>query len=240
MKILVIDVGGTHVKLLATGQTEMTKIPSGPEMTPHQFVDDVNQATATWDFEAVSIGFPAPVVEGKVAVEPINLGKGWMGFDFGAPFKRPVQLVNDAAMQALGSYEGGRMLFMGLGTGLGTAIVVEKLVIPTELAHLPFRKKLTFEDYVGIRGLERLGKKKWLKAVDEVVRLLRMATIADYVVLGGGNSRLVKKLPEGARMGNNNNAFVGGMRLWEENVRVAMAKPETVEKVVPEKVVTEQ
>jgi len=216
MKILVIDVGGTNVKVLATGQTEMRKIPSGPEMTAEQMVKDVQEATKDWDYEAVSIGYPGPVVQGKPLLEPRNLGPGWVGFDFAAKFGKPVRVVNDAAMQALGSYEGGRMLFLGLGTGLGTAMIVNKVVVPLELAHLPYKKGRSFEDYVGIRGLNRMGKKKWHRAVEDVVARLKAALIADYVVIGGGNSKKLNHLPEGARLGENSNAFVGGYRLWED------------------------
>jgi predicted NBD/HSP70 family sugar kinase len=216
MKILVIDVGGTNVKVLATGQTEMRKIPSGPEMTAEQMVKDVKEATKDWDYEAVSIGYPGPVVKGKPLLEPRNLGPGWVGFDFPAKFGKPVRVVNDAAMQALGSYEGGRMLFLGLGTGLGTAMIVNKVVVPLELAHLPYKKGRTFEDYVGIRGLNRMGKKKWHRAVEDVVARVKAALIADYVVIGGGNSKKLNQLPEGARLGENSNAFLGGYRLWED------------------------
>jgi predicted NBD/HSP70 family sugar kinase len=216
MKILVIDVGGTNVKVLATGQTEMRKIPSGPEMTAEQMVKDVQEATKDWDYEAVSIGYPGPVVQGKPLLEPRNLGPGWVGFDLAAKFGKPVRVVNDAAMQALGSYEGGRMLFFGLGTGLGTAMIVNKVVVPLELAHLPYKKGRTFEDYVGIRGLNRMGKKKWHRAVEDVVARLKAALIADYVVIGGGNAKKLNLLPEGARLGENSNAFVGGYRLWED------------------------
>lgn len=215
MKVLVIDVGGTHIKILATGQTEVVKIPSGPELTPQKMVEAVLEASKEWGCEVVSIGLPCPIVNGKPIGEPINLGKGWVGFDFAAALGKPVHLVNDAAMQALGSYEGGRMLFLGLGTGLGTTLVLDgKVLVPLEAAHLPYRKGKTFEEYVGERALERLGRKKWRRIVDDIVARMRAAFVADYVVLGGGNSRLIKKLPDHARLGNNRNAFVGGFRLW--------------------------
>jgi polyphosphate glucokinase len=216
MNILVIDVGGTNVKVLATGREEVVKIPSGPEMTAQQMVDAVLQEATGWDYDAVSIGFPGPVVAATPAFEPKNLGPGWVGFDFAGKFGKPVKVVNDAAMQALGSYEGGRMLFLGLGTGLGSAMVVDKVVVPLELAHLPYRKGRTFEDYVGLRGLERRGKKKWMKSVEDVVARLKAAMVADYIVLGGGNSKNLNRLPTGCRMGDNKNAFLGGYRLWEE------------------------
>jgi predicted NBD/HSP70 family sugar kinase len=215
-KVLVIDVGGTNVKILATGHDEVRKISSGPEMTARQMADAVVEAARDWEYEAVSIGFPGPVVRGVPAREPANLGPGWVGFDFAGHFGRPVRLINDAAMQALGSYEGGRMLFLGLGTGLGSALIAEKLLVPLELAHLPYRKKQSFEDYVGIRGLERLGRKRWARAVEDVTARLKAALIADYVVLGGGNSRRLRSLPPGCRLGDNRHAFTGGYRMWDE------------------------
>jgi polyphosphate glucokinase len=216
MKILVVDVGGTNIKILASGQQEVRKIPSGPEMTARDMVEKVRENGRDWEYEAVSIGYPGPVVGGKPQLEPRNLGPGWVGYDFAAHFGRSVRIVNDAAMQALGSYEGGRMLFLGLGTGLGTALVIHQVVAPMELAHLPYRKGKTFEDYVGLRGLERLGKKKWQRAVHDVTARLKAALVAEYVVIGGGNAKKLEELPEGARLGGNQNAFVGGYRLWEE------------------------
>jgi polyphosphate glucokinase len=216
MKVLVIDVGGTHIKLLATGQPEMRKIPSGPELTAAEMTAKVLEATRDWEYEKISVGYPGPVVHGKPLQEPWNLGPGWVDFDFAAHFGKPVKIINDAAMQALGSYQGGRMLFLGLGTGLGSAMVFNKVLAPMELAHLPYRKGRTFEDYVGLRGLERLGKKKWRHAVEDVVARLKAALVVDYVVLGGGNVKKLRRLPEGARLGDNQNAFVGGFRLWED------------------------
>jgi polyphosphate glucokinase len=217
MKILVIDVGGTNIKIIATGRRTRVKITSGPNMTARQMVAAVCAATAGWKYDAVSIGCPGPVVQGRVTVEPVNLGGGWVGFDFKKAFGRPVKIINDAAMQALGSYEGGQMLFLGLGTGLGSALVSHHgSVIPLELAHLPYKKGLTFEDYVGLRGLKRLGKRKWLKHVAIVAGKLKFALQADYVVIGGGNSRLVEKLPPDTRLGDNANAFRGGFRLWKK------------------------
>ena len=216
MNVLVIDIGGAHIKLLATGQTEALKIPSGSDLTPQRLVADVLEATKDWSYEVVSVGFPGPIEDNKPIREPKNLGTGWVGFDFTAALGRPVKVLNDAAMQALGSYEGGRMLFLGLGTGLGTTLVLDsKTVVPMEAGHLPYRKGRTFEDHVGQRGIDRFGRKKWRRFVDDVVTRLRLAFVADYVVLGGGNVRLLKKLPAQARLGKNENAFRGGFRLWE-------------------------
>ncbi len=215
MKILVIDVGGNNIKLLATGQEDRTKIPSGSSLTAQGMVDKVREATADWDYEAISIGCPGPVKDNRLVLEPVNLGSGWMDMDFDSAFEKPVRVINDAAMQALGSYEGGTMLFMGLGTGLGTAMVHDGTVCSLELAHLPYRKGETFEHYVGVAGLKRMGKKEWRIHVTEVVAHLKAAMCADYVVLGGGNSKKLDELPEGARLGHNNNAFVGGFRLWK-------------------------
>lgn len=218
MKVLAIDIGGTNVKILAPGQAESIKIPSGLEMTAEMMAQKVLEAASGWDYEAVSIGYPGPVINGKPALEPKNLAPGWVGFDYAARFGKPTKVINDAAMQALGSYEGGRMLFLGLGTGLGSAMVVEKVLVPLELAHLPYKKGRTFEDYVGIRGLKRIGKKKWATNVEDVVARLKAALVADYVVLGGGNVKNLDKLPPGCRMGDNSNAFTGGFRLWGDFV----------------------
>jgi polyphosphate glucokinase len=215
MKILVIDVGGTHVKVLATGHKKRVEFPSGPKMTPAKMVAAVRAATADWQYDAVSIGYPGCVVNGRPIIEPYHLGRGWVGFNFKKAFDRPVKIVNDAAMQALGSYRGGRMLFLGLGTGLGSALIVDHVLEPMELAHLPYKKGRSYEDYVGLAGLERQGK-KWRQHVKEVVEQLKAAVQADYVVLGGGNARLVKKLPPGTRLGSNANAFQGGYRLWSK------------------------
>ena len=214
--ILVIDVGGTNLKFVDSNHPEPTKIPSGTEMSATRMVTEVQEATKGWNYTAVSIGYPGPVRHGKPLAEPHNLAPGWVGKDFEKAFGCPVRVVNDAAMQALGSYEGGRMLFLGLGTGLGSALIVEGVLEPMELAHLPYRKGRTYEDYVGLRGLERLGKTKWRKHVITVIEQLRHALEADYVVLGGGNSKLLKELPPGVRLGENSNAFLGGFRLWKE------------------------
>lgn len=216
-KILVIDVGGTNLKLLATGHDEPLKIPSGQTMTGPRMIESVLEATKDWQYYAVSIGYPGPVVDGKPLRDPYNLGPGWVDLDFEKEFKKPVKIINDAAMQALGSYEGGRMLFLGLGTGLGSTLILDHAIAPMELAHLPYKKKRTFEDYVGQRGLDRLGKKKWRNAVDEVVSLLKAAVVADYVVLGGGNARHLDTLPKDTRLGSNDNAFKGGFRLWDKH-----------------------
>jgi predicted NBD/HSP70 family sugar kinase len=215
-KILVIDVGGTNVKALVTGQKEPVKIASGPTMTARKMVEEVRKAASGWEYSGVSIGYPGPVIHGRPLCEPHNLGHGWVGFDFKKAFGRPVKILNDAAMQALGIYKGGRMLFLGLGTGLGSAMIVDGVLEPMEIAHLSYKKGRTFEDYLGIRGLKRLGKKRWRRHVAKVVEQLKNALGADYVVLGGGNSRLLKKLPPGAQLGDNSTAFTGGFRLWEE------------------------
>ena len=215
MKILVVDIGGTHVKLLATGQAAPRKFISGPSLTPRTMLAGVRKHTQSWKYDVVSIGYPGPVRHGRPAVEPNNLARGWVGFDYKAAFGRPVKIVNDAAMQALGSYQGGRMLFLGLGTGLGSALIVEGIVHPLELGQLPY-KKGTFEDYVGLRGLERRGKKKWRRDVADVVARLVAAVQPDSVVLGGGNVKKLKALPPGCRIGLNANAFRGGFRLWQD------------------------
>jgi polyphosphate glucokinase len=214
-KILAVDVGGTHVKVLATGQRVPRKAISGSSMTPGKMVEDVKSLTRDWKYDVVSMGYPGPVVLGRPLHEPHNLGRGWVGFNFGKAFGRPTKIVNDAAMQALGSYRGGRMLFLGLGTGLGSAMVVDGIVQPMELAHLPYKKGKTYEDYIGLRGLERLGKKKWRRHVADIVERLQKALEPDYVVLGGGNIKKLKKLPAGTERGDNANAFRGGFRLWQ-------------------------
>jgi polyphosphate glucokinase len=216
MRILVLDVGGAHVKILATGHRKRLVIPSGPEMTPAMMVAAVGTATAGWKYDTVSIGYPGAVVNGRPLVEPRHLGPGWVGFDFKKAFGRPVKVVNDAAMQALGSYKGGSMLFLGLGTGLGSAMIVDHVLEPMELAHLPYKKGRTYEDYVGNAGLKRQGKRKWRRQVQKVAQQLKTAVQAGYVVLGGGNARLLKKLSPGIRLGNNSNAFRGGYRLWDK------------------------
>ena len=214
-RVLVIDVGGSSVKLLATGQKEPRKFPSGPEMTAEAMVREARKTVRDWNYEVVSIGYPGPVIHGRPLRDPHNLGPGWVNFDFQRAFGRPVKIVNDAAMQALGSYKKGRMLFLGLGTGLGSAMIVDGLLEPMELAHLPYKNGKTYEDYVGIRGLERLGRKKWERHVAKIVQQLRDALQAEDVVLGGGNVKKLKQLPPGTRPGDNKNAFAGGFRMWE-------------------------
>lgn len=215
MNVLVVDVGGSHVKILATGQAEPRKFSSGPKMTAEEMVSGVQDLAADWKYDVVSIGYPGPARRNQVVSDPHNLAKGWVGFDFSSAFGRPVKVINDAAMQALGSYRSGIMLFLGLGTGLGSALVVDGKVVPMELGHLPYQKG-SYEDYVGAAGLERLGKKKWRDHVAEVVALLTAALLPDDVVLGGGNVNELKELPLGCRAGDNVNAFLGGFRLWEK------------------------
>lgn len=214
--VLAVDVGGTNVKIRTSDQEEIRKHPSGPALSARAMVDIVREMAGDWKYELVSVGFPGPVLNGTPAREPANLGKGWVDFDFEAAFGKPVRVINDAAMQALGSYEGGKMLFLGLGTGLGSAVVIAGRVEPMELAHLPYRKGRTYEDYVGKRGMNRLGRKKWEKHVHEVVERLQHALLVDYVVLGGGNAKKLSALPAGARLGANANAFQGGFRIWQE------------------------
>jgi polyphosphate glucokinase len=216
-KVLVIDVGGTNVKLLATGQKEPRKYPSGPMMTPRKMVSLVKKSVADWKFDVISLGYPGPIINGHPLREPHNLGHGWVGFNFHKAFGCPVKILNDAAMQAVGSYKGGRMLFLGLGTGLGSAMIVNGVLQPMELAHLGYKNGKSYEDYLGLRGLKRMGKKKWRRYVAKVTKSLRVALDADYVVLGGGNSKLLKKLPPGAKLGSNENAFLGGFRMWQKN-----------------------
>jgi polyphosphate glucokinase len=213
--VLVVDVGGSHVKALLSGEHEPRRFDSGRKLTPGRMVDGVRDITAGWRWDRVSIGIPSPVRGGRVLAEPVNLGDGWVGFDYEAAFGSPTKVVNDAVMQAIGSYEGGRMLFLGLGTGLGSALIVDGVVEPLELGHLPFRKK-TFEDYVSARALEKRGKKRWRQAVFEVVDRLATAMEPDYVVIGGGGADDLDELPPKTRRGDNTLAFTGGVRLWDE------------------------
>jgi ROK family protein len=215
VRILVVDIGGSHIKVLASGRRTPVKIASGPDLTPRLMVRRVLDTVKDWNFDVVSIGFPGAVLHGRVMSEPINLGPGWVTFNFKKAFGRPVKVINDAAMQALGSYQGGRMLFLGLGTGLGTALIIDGMLEPMELAHLPYKKGRTYEEYVGKAGLKRLGKRKWRRNVADIVERFSKALNVDDVVLGGGNVKLLKTLPAGVRRGANANAFIGGYRLWK-------------------------
>lgn len=216
MKILVIDVGGTNIKVLASGRRTPIKIPSGPRMTPRLMVKEVLAATSGWEYDVVSIGYPGPVSRGRPVREPWNLGKGWVRSDYKKALRRPVRIINDAAMQALGSYAGGSMLFLGLGTGLGSTMIVDKMLIPLELAHLPYLHGRTYEEYLGEAGFRELGKRAWRRHVGRVVALFIDALRVDYVVLGGGNSKRLDELPPNTRLGSNANAFKGGFRLWRD------------------------
>ena len=218
MKLLVIDIGGTNVKFLASGRKTARRFPSGPNLTPQRVVAGVKQFAADWKYDAVSIGYPGVIKQGRVVKEPQNLAPGWVGYDFKAAFGRPVKLINDAAMQALGSYGGGLLLFLGLGTGLGSALIADGVVVPLELAHLSYRHG-TYEDYVGLRGLKRVGMKKWRKHVADVARRFIAALNPDDVVLGGGGAKHLRKLPKGCRLGDNSHALLGGVRLWEKGER---------------------
>ena len=213
--ILTIDIGGTNVKLKHSDIDEIRKFPSGSELVPDEFARHIVELTKDWRVEKVSVGYPGPIVNGRIHLEPANLGRGWVGFDFKKALGCPVKIINDAAMQALGSYQGGRMLFLGLGTGLGTTFIMDGMVAPLEVGHLPYSKKQSFEQWVGNAALQKLGKKRWQKVVFDVVHRLRDAFIADYVVRGGGNVKKLDELPPGCRLGDNRNAFTGGERMWD-------------------------
>ena len=215
-KVLVIDVGGTHIKILMTGQEDAIKFDSGDDLTPQQMVAGVMEATAGWDYAVIAIGVPAPVVHGRILREPVNLGTGWIGFNFDDAFGKPVRIANDATMQALGSYTDGRMFFIGLGTGMGTAMVDNGYAVSLEIGHLPYKQR-TFEEYLGAEGLKRSGKEHWEKRVHRISEELCDAFVCDYVVLGGGNAKALKNLPPRARLGDNANAFKGGFRMWQTN-----------------------
>ena len=215
-RVLVVDVGGTHVKVRIGTRGTVREFKSGRRLRAREMLEQVLKMTADWSYDAVSVGYPGLVVHGKIAAEPHNLGTGWLGFDFHKAFGKPVRVINDAAMQALGSYRGGRMLFLGLGTGLGVTLIMDGIIEPMEMGHMPYKRGRTYEEYVGERGYRRLGAKKWRKVVAEVVEQLRCVLEAEYIVLGGGNVRKLKTLPPGARRGDNRNAFVGGVRLWEQ------------------------
>ena len=215
-KILVVDIGGSNVKLMISQEEKRRKFESGPKLAPEEAVDEIKKGTSDWNFEAVSIGFPAPVRDGKIATDPKHLGKNWAGFDFAKALGKPVRVINDAALQALGSYHGdGRMLFLGLGTGLGSALVWKDHVLPLELGDLPYVDDGIIENVLGDEGLQELGKKDWQRETVRAIKLLKQAFIADYVVLGGGNAKLIEKLPDGFELGHNRNAYPGGVRLWE-------------------------
>jgi len=224
LKVLAIDIGGSHVKMRVPDHPDVREFESGPKLSARQMVARVHDVLGDWSFSRVSIGYPGVVMHGRIVAEPHNLGKGWVGFDFEAAFGRPTRVINDASMQAIGSYEGGRMLFLGLGTGLGSAMIVDGVVESMELAHLIFKKGKTYEDYVGDAGRRRLGGRRWRRAVEDVVGQLRAVLEADYVVLGGGNARRLKRLPEGARLGDNEFAFTGGFRMWRAGGIVRMRK----------------
>jgi polyphosphate glucokinase len=228
MNVLSIDTGGTHVKILATGEKTHREFPSGPTLTARRMVAAVKKLAGDWKYDVVSIGYPGLVVHGRPVLEPHNLAPGWVGFDFADAFKLPVKVINDAAMQALGSYKRGKMLFLGLGTGLGSAMIVDGIVVPMELAHLPY-KKATYEDYVGIRGLKKHGKKRWRRHVADIVKRMSAALEPDDVVIGGGNVKKLKKLPAGCRTGDNTKAFIGGFRLWANSAD----ERQSVKKVSP-------
>lgn len=218
MNVLAIDIGGSHVKVLATGHSERRRFKSSPDLTARELVGRVLELASGWAYEVVSLGYPGTVGPDGPAEEPGNLGHGWVGFDFTKAFGKPVRVVNDAAMQAIGAYAGGRMLFLGLGTGLGSTLVVDRVVIPLELGDLPYKTGEMLSDRLGKRGLKKYGEADWLRVVREMTGVLGDALKADYVVLGGGNADLVQPLPEGARMGGNEDAFTGGFRLWEDDV----------------------
>ncbi|MDQ6765340.1 MAG: ROK family protein [Verrucomicrobiota bacterium] len=222
-KILVVDIGGTHVKLMIS-RTQKRKFDSGMKLNPRQLVAEIKETAEGWNFDAVSLGFPAPVKQGRIAKNPKHLAKGWVGWDLRKSLGKPVRVINDAAMQALGSYRGGRMLFLGLGTGLGSALVWNRNLLPLELGDLPYGGGAMIEDFVGKRALDRLGRKLWVHEVHAAVTRLKLAMIADYVVLGGGNAKLLNKLPPGCELGANRNAFLGGCRLWQTEARTGRAK----------------
>ena len=227
MKVLVIDIGGTHVKVASTDNLVPLKIVSGPSLTAEQMTTQVLQLTSDWHYDAVTIGFPGPVVNHQPKAEPHNLGGGWVDFDFAKAFPKPVRFLNDAAMQALGGYTGGKMLFLGTGTGLGSALIDDGHIVPLELAHLPYKNDLTYEEYIGVAGLEKRGKKRWRQSVTDIVNRLRAAFVADYVLLGGGNAKLMKKLPEATIIGANSNAITGGIALWHQELRREPVVPAT-------------
>jgi hypothetical protein len=223
MRILVVDIGGSNVKLMIS-RAEKRKCRSGLTLTPREMVTQIRPLVSDWEFDAISIGFPAPVRDGRILSEPKHLGSGWVRFDFAKAFGKPVRIINDAAMQALGSYHGRRMLFLGLGTGLGSALVWDNYVFQLELGDLPYRNGSIIEDYLGKPGLTRFGEKTWCRDVEHALVQLKKSLIADYVVLGGGNAKKLDELPEGVERGHNRNAFLGGMRLWQTDPRTGRPK----------------
>jgi polyphosphate glucokinase len=226
MKVLVIDIGGTHIKVASTDNRVPIKIVSGPEMTARTMVEQVKAATEHWEYDAVSLGYPGPVAHDRPLIEPHNLAPGWVGFNYQTALPgKPIRFINDAAMQALGGYKGGRMLFLGIGTGLGSAMIFDGVVVPLELAHLPYKKGRTYEEYIGLRGLERRGRKPWRKSVLKIICLLQAALVCDYVLLGGGNAKLMKKLPKGVLLGANSNAIDGGIALWNDGAITPSGAP---------------
>jgi polyphosphate glucokinase len=221
MKVLVIDIGGTNIKVASSDNRVPIKIPSGPTLTPRQMVDDVLNATKGWEYDCITLGYPGPVDHDAPRMEPHNLAAGWIDFPYAKALPKPYRFINDAAMQALGGYKGGRMLFLGTGTGLGSALIIDGITISLELAHLPYKKGLTYEEYIGLAGLERRGKKKWRKSVLDIVERLKAAMVCDYVLLGGGNAKLMKELPAHVILGANSNAIEGGIKLWEQPLPAA-------------------
>jgi polyphosphate glucokinase len=221
--ILVIDVGGTHVKLMIS-RKKKRKFKSGPKLTPREMVAQIKMELKDWKYQAIAVGFPAPVRDGRILSDPKHLGKGWVGFDFEKALKKPVRILNDAALQALGSYRGGRMLFLGLGTGLGSTLVLPNMILPLELGDLPYRDHRIIEDFLGRSGIDKLGNKEWEREVIFAVNQLKKSVIADYVVLGGGKAKKLRKLPKGTELGHNRNAFLGGIRLWHNEPRTGRAK----------------
>ena len=226
MKVLVIDIGGTHIKVASTDTRVPIKIVSGPDMTAKSMIEKVLAATGKWKYDAVSIGYPGPVAHDRPLIEPHNLAPGWVGFPYQKAFAgKPIRFINDAAMQALGGYKGGRMLFLGTGTGLGSAMIFDGIVIPLELAHMPYRNGYTYEEYIGLAGLERRGKAKWRKSVAKIIAILQAGMVCDYVLLGGGNAKLMKELPKNVILGANSNAIDGGLALWKDGATIPTRDP---------------
>lgn len=225
MKVLVVDVGGTHVKVASTDVRVPVKIVSGPTMTGPEMVSQVLAVTQGWKYDYISIGYPGPVVNHRPIAEPHNLGSGWIDFDYESAFRKPIRFINDAAMQALGGYRGGRMLFLGTGTGLGSAMILDGFVVPLELAHLPYKNGKTYEEYIGLIGLQTRGKKRWRRSVLDIMSRLEAAMVCDNILLGGGNAKYMKELPSHVVLGANSNAIDGGIKLWENDSTLQSAKP---------------